>query len=514
LSTKAFSRILWIVFDGLGYEHARRCMGEGFTAIARLSSEGYLGPSRPSTPACETPSALYTLFSGIEPSESGIWGYQMPNPAMSTESISGFTAQPRSGQTLWSVLEAHGDRYSLMNVAFRNDPVWTDGTTGLDIGCDAYRIWKKPSLVKLKKGFQDFQFGGIELRALRTQGGVKITKGVGSRAHLSVGEGTIIRLTAGLSAYACLLDNSHLVLSRLTAPMLRGSIHPASVDEGILDLNVFQLARSVNESSPNMESISMDTEMAPALYGMRQKESLILEAIRGTNSKLVIGYIPLIDEFNHVYMDQLETEWPEGRVSGLFTSCMHFVDSLLAKVMAMAGPDTLLVVSSDHGAVPYRRMIHMNELLAGAGLVRLADDGYDLRRSIAYYHPSNCGLIAMQPQSSRPDVLRRLRHVLDAARMTPGTEIGMVELREPGQYPAFLYPMADSKLTASPLRRGGGTLDNTKAGGHHLSPLTPTPWIQAMLGLWSPRSQKLGSDLAGIPTENRQLKAFLLDLLH
>jgi hypothetical protein len=437
----------------------------------------------------------------------------MPDPVKWAESISGFQAHPLGGRTLWSTLEERKEHYSLMNVAFRRDPVWKDGVEGLDIGCDGYRLWKKSKHFQLDRGSQEIEFGGIELRARRTRGGVTLAKGTSNRACLSVGEGRMVRLTRGLYVYACLLNDSTLVLSQLTMPMMRGSIHPASAHAGFLDLNVFQLARKVNDASPGMESIPIVTEMAPSLHGMRQKEELILEAIQGTDSRLIIGYIPLIDEFNHVYMDQLETEWPKGRVSGLFTACMRFVDSLLGKVMAAADPDALLVVSSDHGAVPYRRVIHVNELLVGAGLARRSDDGYDLRGSIACYHPSNCGLIAMQRHASRPDVLRRLRRALDDARVSLGTEMGMVELREHDPYPAFIYPMTDSELTGKPPRRGGGALDASKAGGHHLSPLTPTPWIQAMLGLWSPRTQALGRDLAGIPTENRLLKAFLLDLI-
>jgi hypothetical protein len=400
-----------------------------------------------------------------------------------------------------------------MNVAFRHDPIWNDGANGLDIGCDGYRLWKKAVHFKLGKGSQDIQFNGIELRVVSTPVGIRFDKGSGIRVSLTAGEGKIVRLTKGLMTYAYLLNGSHLVLSQLTPLMLRGAVHPASVCAGFLDMNVFQIARRINADSMDEESVSIGAEMTPSRLSMQQKEALLLEAIRGTESRLIIGYFPMVDEFNHVYMDQLETEWPEGRVSGLFTSCMRSVDDLLAQVMAQAGPDTLIVVSSDHGAVPYRRMVHVNELLADAGLVRRSGDGYDLRGSTVYFHPSNCGLIVMQQHAPRPDIMRRLMHSLDAARITPGVDIAMVELREPDPYPAFLYPLADSSLTGVPPQRGRETLDTTKAGGHHLSPLSPTPWIQAMLGLWSPRSQQLGRDLADIPTENRRLKTFLLDLL-
>ena len=46
-----------------------------------------------------------------------------------------------------------------------------------------------------------------------------------------------------------------------------------------------------------------------------------------------------------------------------------------------------------------------------------------------------------------------------------------------------------------------------------MSPLCPTPWIQAMLGLWSARSKTLAAELGVIPTRNRELKGFLLNMM-
>jgi hypothetical protein len=89
----------------------------------------------------------------------------------------------------------------------------------------------------------------------------------------------------------------------------------------------------------------------------------------------------------------------------------------------------------------------------------------------------------------------------------------MIEGMPDEPFIAFLYPLSDSYLTARPSKRAGELLDRTRSGGQHLSPLAATPWIQAMLGLWSPRTTYLARDVDGIPTANSMMRSFLLRML-
>ena len=63
--------------------------------------------------------------------------------------------------------------------------------------------------------------------------------------------------------------------------------------------------------------------------------------------------------------------------SGLFSACARMVDDLLGGLMSGMDDDTLLVVSSDHGAMAQRSFLHLNEVFAAAGLTRKKADGYD-----------------------------------------------------------------------------------------------------------------------------------------
>ena len=284
------------------------------------------------------------------------------------------------------------------------------------------------------------------------------------------------------------------------------------VSEYFIDTNAFRVVRRINDHREARELVPVAAEMAPSELCMNRKTDLMLSAIAGTSSRLVIGYFPVVDEFNHVYIDRLEQEWPHGRVSELFSACVSSIDRLLSRVMDASDRDTLVVVSSDHGAASSRRLLHINELLAGEGLVRRVPSGYDLRASLAFYHPSDCGQVLARAGIDRKKAMAALQRVIERASAEHGVEIGMKEGAGPDPYLAFLYPLSDGYFTGH--APGPGRPVSRKApGGHHLSPLSPTPWIQAVLGLWSPRSRALTREVPPIPAENSNVKDFLLEAL-
>jgi len=514
LSTKAFQRVFWVVLDGMGYELARRCVSTGrFPALSRMESQGHLGPARPAVPVCQTPPALLTLFTGEEPAQSGVWGYYMPDPKKREVSVSGFHVKPRNVSTLWDALEQRGQGYSLMNVAYRNDPVWSSRGSHLQFGYDGYRLWYKHAVFRPARGGRRIHYRGIELLLRPSADGVVVLKGNSMRARLAVGEAKVVRLTHGLKAFAHLLDRSALIFHPLNNAVTRGSIAGASAAEGFLDTNVFRVARRMNERRDADAGVPVASEMMPSELCMAQKAALMSAAMENERSRLVVGYFPLIDELNHAYFDLLETEWPAGRVSELYVASVALVDKMLEQVMHAADRDTLVVVSSDHGAGSIRKQVHLNELLAAEGLVKRSADAYDLSRSVAFYHPSDCGQVVARGSADSAAILPALRRALDRARREFGIDIGMKEGSGDDPYVAFLFPLGDGYFTGHHPGRGRPALDSARRGGHHLSPLSPTPWIQAMLGLWSPRSTQLSKELPSIPADNKDVKSFLLEVM-
>ncbi len=514
MSTKAFQRVFWVVLDGMGYELARRCIETGrFPALSQIQDRGHLGPSRPAVPVCQTPPALLTLFTGQEPAQSGVWGYHMPDPKKPEGSVSGFHVKPRKVSTLWDALEQRGQGYSLMNVAYRNDPVWSSRGSHLQFGYDGYRLWQKSAVFRLGRRARCISYGGIELTLKPDPDGVVILKGSSVRARVAAGEWRDVQLTRGLRAIAYLLDRSVLIFHPLIKAVARGMVAGAAASDGFLDTNVFRVARALNERCQSDALLPVSAEMLPSELSMDQKAKLMSAAIANERSRLVIGYFPIIDELNHAYFDLLETEWPNGRVSELYCASVALVDKVLGQVMNAAGQDDLVVVSSDHGAGSIRRQIHLNELLAAEGLVRRSETAYDLPRSSAFYHPSDCGQVVARNRADLAAILSALRRALDRARQEFGVDIGMQEGSSDDPYIAFLFPLGDGYFTGRHPARGRPVLDRTRRGGHHLSPFSPTPWIQAMLGLWSPRSGSLVKELPAIPADNKDVKSYLLEVM-
>ena len=310
-----------------------------------------------------------------------------------------------------------------------------------------------------------------------------------------------------------LLDAAHLVLVPVVRPLVRGGFRPAAADAEFVDFNVFRVARRLNKGRDEPTRIPLSVEMAPAVLGMRQKEALMVDAIKGTSSRLVIGYFPLVDELNHACFDLLDSPQPDPRALELYRSAARLVDGTVARVMAEADVDDLVVLSSDHGVSAFRSVLHLNEVFADCGLAARTTGGYDFARSPAYYHPSECGAVLGRAGAGRDTVLPGIRRALDVARDTHGVPIGMEEGRGDDPFIAFVYPLSDSYLAAAPPRRRGETLARSRSGGQHISPLVPTPWIQAMVGLWTPRTHSLRGELNGIPTANAMLKDFLLGVL-
>ncbi len=147
MSTETFARILWVVLDGFGHEHARRLLETPgrFPALERIAREGYLGSCRPPGPVCQTPPALLALFTGTEPAENGVWGYKVPDADGRLErSISGFAVERKAGTAIWEDLEASGRTFSIMNVGFRRDRVWSDPFPHLAFAYDGYRNLRVP----------------------------------------------------------------------------------------------------------------------------------------------------------------------------------------------------------------------------------------------------------------------------------------------------------------------------------------------------------------------------------
>lgn len=518
MSTETYARILWVVLDGFGHEHARRFLETPgrFTALERLAREGYLGPCRPSEPVCQTPTALTALFTGAGPRESGVWGYKVPDPRRLDRSISGFSIARKAGSAIWDDLESAGASFSILNVAFRRDSVWSRPYAHLAFAYDGYRNLGRPSMVNLYGDRARFEFHGIEIDAMRRREGVDLRHGRRQMARLAPGADAEIVLTRGMHAYAHLLTPEALTLFPESPAVVRfGPAAPAEIGlppaaESFRDMSVFRRARRLVDAGV---PLPIDAELAPSRAAVRQQADLAKWAFEKAGARFTICYLPLIDEASHSWIHAWEPHPADGRADRLFAECASIIDGFLADLMATIGPGTLLVLSSDHGALPFRRLLHVNEALADAGLVRRAGKGYDWARSAAWYHPSDCGQVVVNELEagrrglSRPALAAAVRAAVVNVNRVHGARIAVLAAEPGDPFLLQLYPEADTYLTGDAPSPGKPALNPRRSGGHHLGPLTPSPWIDALLGLWSPREGSRTPE--GAPRRNIEVKDFL-----
>ncbi|UCG00101.1 MAG: alkaline phosphatase family protein [Spirochaetaceae bacterium] len=509
-------KIVWLILDAAGYEITTRCIQAGVCpSLARIQEQGYFGPSRPPEPNCETPPALRALFSGSEPAESGIWGYQMPDYAGRLERpVSGFEVPISGAAPIWEEMERRGKSYTLFNAAFRRDPVWGKGYTGYDLLLDGYRHYRPDwSWARIGTGPLKQKIGGAAIVIDSEDDSVSLRRGRRTIATLAPGEIRSIQLNRRSSAlgystgkilYLSSSCRPHIRLSK-DLPEGPSALVPQFVHHGSL----FRYSRM-------NQGLSIDEELRLSEYASRQMAELALNAVRQISSTLTVLYFSLIDELCHVYLDQIEGLWPEGRAAELLRRCYRLIDRYVGEIMDCINSHTLLVLSADHGQAPYRRALYLNDLLVEAGLVRLGKRGYDLRRSVAYYHPANCGQVVVNPGQAKKAGLsgekigERVLRCVEQANSSLGSEIAHLWGGENDPYLLFLYPRGDTHLTGRHHPKTA-VLDTNLKGGQHLSPLCPTPWMQAMLGLWSPDG--LPFDRRSIPKRNTEMKDFLLTYL-
>ena len=493
----------------MGAEHFSYALKQGaYPAITRMASEGSVTAMEPASPVCQTPPALLALFSGSQPSESSVWGYYMPHPSNVEKSLSGFHADLGKVRPIWRELEERGQGYSLMNVAFRADPVWRGPSPHFVFGYDGYRLWKKPAIYNLAGRQQRISFHGMRILARTGKGGaVRLSKGASLRARLEVGQGMPLSITAGTRAFAQLLTPDLLLLSPENDTVCRGTSVPKGARDGFLETSAFHLARRLNATRPPSLQVEIEAELLGSRVSFQRKADLMVEQARNRAAGLVVGYFSVIDDFNHACFDLLQQG--DEKATALFHACLQMVDGLLERLMAETEDGTLLVVSSDHGAMAYRSMLSINEAFADAGLVRRGPAGYDFAKSTAWYHPSDCGQVVTHGSPEKGPLFQRVQAVVERVNAELDAGIGILAGDAGSPYVGFLYPKGDLYFTGRPPGRNRKSLDKRRGGAHHLSPLSPTPWIKAALGVWGPGHAN--QSLPFVPKQNVEMKKFLME---
>lgn len=180
----------------------------------------------------------------------------------------------------------------------------------------------------------------------------------------------------------------------------------------------------------------------------RQFTRLSELAATRTRFDLLITYLPLPDEFFHLWVGHLDPALPghdptlAARLRPFVDQALRLVDAHFGRLADLAGRDTILAVGADHGMAGVALFVSPNVALARSGLLALDAKGRpDLARTKALYSPANSGYVLINSTSrsrgivapaEEADVRRRVALALMAV-VDPATREPVIPgVREPG----------------------------------------------------------------------------------
>ncbi len=113
---------------------------------------------------------------------------------------------------------------------------------------------------------------------------------------------------------------------------------------------------------------------------LRESLAMYEDELRRFESGLLFYYFSNTDQRQHMFWRLLDTKHPAydaglaAKYGNVIENIYVEMDRVLARTMDRIGPDTTLIVMSDHGFNPFRRGFNLNTWLKESGYHRLVDD--------------------------------------------------------------------------------------------------------------------------------------------
>lgn len=422
------SRILWLVWDGASAVVVDDLLRRGeLPALASVVSAGYLRPTTPCFPNCQTPPSLATLFTGADQATHGITGFSVPSldPAQPVTAVgSTFHRAALRTPPVWERLAAAGRPVALSHMP------WTragDGRGGDRLLIEAYgdRV-ARSALAPIEGATTTLALGRTSSTFEATKGGqyevsipgpgvvavlntsprlldqavdVWVEDRLGTRLAVweRPSDGTRFAVSTGLWRLGVEPAPSASAVIQATGPF-NGSSFAAEYRAGLLG------DRIVDSGDGSAEAAFAAGLDALAAYFERASDTL---AVRAADAELLLAYQPVIDEAQHELFRWWTPEGgssPDGQAAATAATAVveaayRLADRHLARLLARIDESWTVVVTSDHGVSPSLRVFHANEALRAAGLLAFdGRGGIDLARTKAVFHPARNGSVWVNDQ--------------------------------------------------------------------------------------------------------------------
>lgn len=535
-------RVVWLVVDAAASWVVQRLLDEGaLPAFGRIKRSGVFAAARPPAPNAQTPPGLATLFTGSAPDDHGVTGFAVPDPRRGMLAVrSAFDRACLRRPLVWERLGAHGRATALSHVP------WAVDARGVAPGCRLAlhgfgRRIARGGVVELSGARVDVPVGGIEARAVRNGDDVSLTSAAAAAVTLTAAVGGWMRWAPTtevpllVRAVRRPADGRLLLLFTGSWEQAHGPGAAAArvakecgpvIGEGLgRAYRAGALGPRLAEGGDgSAEALFLDSVRQAAGY-FAGSGRRVLEA--SADVDLVVVYQPCIDDVEHELIGWCDADSPAhrpdiaDRVWPLLARAYRWADEQLAAILAAVGPDAAIVVSSDHGMAGVTHELHVNEVLAAAGLLELGDDRQPVpgRSAIACSPAANGSLLVNErslpggivDSADRGLVLEAARHaLLDRSVSVAGrTAVHDVVLRRPGDANGDATVALARGFHLSTERGPGGAFVTAHAkSGSHLSNIGQ-PALEGIFAATGHGVATLG-DVGSI--DNRDVASFVAKL--
>jgi len=539
-------RAIWHVWDAAAHWAVRRLLDEGeLPALRSVVAAGTLAAAQPSWPNAQTPAALATLFTGLDPADHGVTGFRIPDPARGIQAHrSGFASDALGAPPIWERLGPTRADAMLIHLPWAIRDWRGPAPAGLRFAIDGYsRRRRRGGVVVLGEELDDpgaLPLGSAVARRL-IDGVIAIESPAAERLLLGLDAGWRAWSPAGVPATLVRAvrrpdDGTPMLLQlgaweTVTAPDAAASTAARRagpfVGEGLGRFYRCGLfgPTLLDGGDGGAERILLSTVEQAAKYFI-QVSRAALDALGPAT--LTVVYQPCIDDVAHELSGLCDPDSPvyDAKCADAawraLRAAYRWADGHLEALLRHADAETLVVVSSDHGMAGISHDVHANAILERAGLLAFdGNGGIDLARTQIAISPAGDGSIWVNAVERPGGVITpgRAEQVVDRA------ERALVQVCEGGRYvvgeflrggdrlrrelgDAHLVLAPGFNLQTGPAPGASAVVATRKTGGHLAS-----SGVSSLAGILAAAGPGLPAAWRADAVSNRDVAPWLLSAL-
>src|SRR5579884_2039106 len=457
-SSNALKRkFVFIGIDGGMYSSIKKYAEEGLIPnIASLIEEGAFFRSLPSIPV-DTPTNWTTLMTSSSSFNHGVVSFSTHLPGERAEEGQYVRRTQHSSfvnsEMLWSVLENSGWKVAVLNYPVGWPSQLKNGAVigGLTPGGDLWRIAKpkifstgqpeelrndikgtEPAFAKIDNECKEITIEakeGVLKIALECIDSFLILKGHDFKVMIKEGEWSewiytkIGEKNSDCKKLTVYLTQIFSAKGWCSSPQLENKVteEAGPYMEGLETPFVSEDPK--RPYGPSNLSPDFVLEHASLQSEWFHKAGQFLLKKEGFDS--LIMHYHLIDSLNHTYLSSLCRSFPgydekyAERVEKVYSDSYRIIDDMIGKIVSSAGKDAIIVVTSDHSALPCWNYVSVEAALASSGLMEYDQQTYevDMKRSKVFVYHDPLHLWVNLKGREKNGIVERWEYeaVLDAA---------------------------------------------------------------------------------------------------